>query len=197
MAESIPLRIQRDEVRLLENALEEPWQKDHRQAMRAWEFEFIVGKCLQFPKTAELDWRITCREAVLGESGDPVKRVDYVRERYDELIRVARLARERAKDFARTTGHTIKGLEGLDAVSQKLERLRDKYLFRLSLIDDQVIAEAREEHAPGDFPTPGDALADLLAARHAAQITPSYAELRDWADRSPPAPSWLEEEDPA
>src|SRR5262249_20863184 len=49
MADNLPLRIQHDEVQSLKRALEEPWQTAHRQAMRAWDWEFIVSKCLLFP----------------------------------------------------------------------------------------------------------------------------------------------------
>jgi hypothetical protein len=51
--ERLPLRIQRDEVQLLKNRLEESLLEDHRQAMRPWDWEFIIGKCLQLP--ANLD----------------------------------------------------------------------------------------------------------------------------------------------
>jgi hypothetical protein len=79
--------------------------------------------------------------------------------------------------------------------NDELERMRDKYLFRLSLMDDALIKEAVAEYAAGHYPNLGMALADLLAARHAEQLTPPYPQLRQWAAHSPPPASWHEEED--
>ena len=36
MSQSIPLRMQLDEAQRLKGAIEEPWEKAHREAMRAW-----------------------------------------------------------------------------------------------------------------------------------------------------------------
>lgn len=195
MADSIPLLIQRDEVQMLQNRLNKGWRSDHVQALRAWDWEYIVGKCLRFPQDLEIGWKLLCREAVTNEIKDLRERAESLRIVFDATIDVAQTAYQKAFDFATATGHAIEGLEDLKTLPAVLERMREKYLFRLSLIDDQIIQEASTEGIGEDYATPGEALADLLAARHAARITPSYAELRQWADRCPPAPAWLDEGD--
>jgi hypothetical protein len=195
--DSIPLRIQRDEVQLLKATLEEPWQREHRQAMRAWDWEFIIGKCLQLPAAMERGWQITCREAVAGEIENLGERSKDVQSVFDLAIDVIQEAHHKAQEFAGATSHAIEGLEELDDALRELTALKKKHLFRLSLIDHEIIEEARAEHAAGDYPTADAALADLLAARHAARITPSYTELRRWADQSSPEPAWFEEDAPS
>lgn len=194
--DSIPLRIQHDEVRLLTETLEESWQSEHRQAMRASDWEFIIGKCLQLPPDMERGWQITCRQAVTGEIENLAERIKDVQIVFDMAIDLLGRSRAKAQEFACATEHTIEGLSELDDALRKLTDLKDKQLFRLALLDQKVIEEARAVHAGGDYPSPDAALADLLAARHAARITPSYAELRRWADQSPPEPAWYEEADP-
>ncbi len=79
------------------------------------------------------------------------------------------------------------------AVAETL-RLTERYLIRWALLDADVIRQARQEYEQGDYPSPGVALADLLAARHAEQALPSYGDLKTWADHASPLPSWFEEE---
>ncbi len=195
MSQSIPLQMQLDEARRLKDTLEDRWQHDHNEAMHACNWTFIVAKCLQLAEGPELGWQITCGEAVTSEIGDLKERSQSLQYVFDLTIEVTREAHDKARAFARATGHTIERLDELESVMQELERKRNKYLFRLSLIDDAVIQEAQAEHAAGSYRSAAAALADLLAARQAEQSTPPYAELRRWADRSPPPPSWLDEND--
>lgn len=193
MQDTIPLRIQRDEVQLLKETLEEPWQSEHRQAMRAWDWEFIIGKCLQQPGAMERVWQITCREAASGEIENLKDRLQAVQLLFDLAIEVVREAQTKAQQFTRTTGHAIEGVAELEQALEALTSMREKHLIRLSLLDHDIIDEARAEQAAGHYPTADAALADLLAARHAARITPSYTDLRRWAEQSPPEPAWFEE----
>lgn len=193
MANSISLDMQREEVRLLQNRVEGTWQLDHARAMRAWDWEYIVEKCLRFPHDLEIGWKITCREAAAGEIKDRNERGESCRAIVQAMIDVARRAHQKAAEFASATGHSIAGLDELQSLPGHLEQMREKYQFRLSLLDDDIIQEALNEADVGDYPTPGEALADLLAARQAERMAPSYAELRQWADRCPPAPAWFEE----
>ncbi len=195
MLQSIPLRLQLDEAQRLRGAIEEPWQKDHREVMQAWDWEFIIARCLQVAEGLELGWAITCQEVAAGAIKDLKEREQSLRTVFDAIIDVVRLAHEKATAFAQATGHLLDRLGELTSAITELERKREKYLFRLSLIDAAVLADARAEHADGSYPSPGAALADLLAARHAARITPTYGQLRQWADRSPPPSGWYEEED--
>jgi hypothetical protein len=195
VTQNIPLRMQLEEIQRLKSTLEEPWQQDHNQAMRAWDWDYIVARFLQYPELLDIGWDVTCREAVTGGITDLEGRAKVMRTLFDLALEALRNARARASAFVAATGHVVERLEELDAADKRLQRARDKYLFRLSLIDDAVIKEAMAEHAAGHYPSPGAALADLLAARHAEHLTPSYPELRQWAAHSPPPANWHEEED--
>jgi hypothetical protein len=187
--------MQMEEIQRLKNTLEEPWQQDHRQAMRAWDWDFIVVKALHLADFVELGWEITCREAVTEGIPDLKARTTEMRVAFDQTIEELRKIRDSARAFTDRTGHTINRLEELQTVTEELQRKRDKYLFRLALIDDDLINEAVAEHAAGHYPSPGAALADRLAARHAERITPPYSELRNWAAQSLPPAGWHEESD--
>ena len=194
MTQTIPLRIQMEEIQRLKSALEEPWQQDHRQAMRAWDWDFVVAKALHLADFVELGWEVTCREAVTDGIADLEARTTEMRAAFDQTIEGLLKVRDSARAFTDKTGHTINRLGELETIIEELKRKRDKYLFRLSLLDDDVIKEAIAEHAAGHYPSQAAALADLLAARHAERITPSYSELRQWAAQSPPPASWCEEQ---
>jgi hypothetical protein len=190
------LQMQEDEVRLLRDVLDEPWQEQHQQAMRAREWEIVLGKCLWLLEALPLCWTISCEGIVSGEIADRTKYAEFLRRVVANTIAAVRLAHNKATAFAKATDQTIDRLDEIGSTLQEVERWQEPFLVHLSLIDDTVIAEAKAEYAAGDYPSAGVALADLLAARHAARLTPSYAQLRNWADRSPPPPSWYEEEMP-
>ena len=137
---------------------------------------------------------IACRE-IVTELENLAERIKDMQNVFDLAIDLIGRARP-SQGVPRTTGRPLEGLSELDDALRKLTSLKDKHLFRLAILDREVIAEAWTEHAAGDYPSPDAALADLLAARHAARITPSYAELRRWVDQSPPEPVWFEEAGP-
>src|SRR5262245_11533752 len=113
MMDSIPLLIQRDEVQLLQRRLNGAGQFDRTQALSAWDWEYIVSKCLQFPRELEIGWKITCREAMAGEIKNFQAREESLRTVGDLMIDVAQMAYQKARAFATAAGQPIEGLEQL------------------------------------------------------------------------------------
>ncbi len=193
--ESISLSMQLEDAQRLRGALGEPWQAAHREAARASHWDFLVAKCLQIAENIDLGWEITCRDALAGEIHDWQERATSLRSVFEGTLEAARNTRDRARAFASTTGHTIERLEELSSAIVELDRKAKNYLLRLSLLNAAILEQAVAEHAEGHYATPVAALADLLAARHAECITPAYSDLRQWAEKSPPAAEWYEESD--
>lgn len=194
MTPSIPLRIQRGEVRLLHDVLDEPWHEQHLQVLQAWDWDFIVEKCLSVVTSFDRAWQITCQEVVTTGLDEVGEREQVLRDLFDSTILVLRSLHTKATLFVQQTGHTIERLSELEAAVHLGEQKRADCLFQFTLLDSAIVEQAKAEHEAGDYPNAGIALADLLAAQHAARITPSYAELRRWADTSPPPQSWYEED---
>ena len=178
MTLSIPFHIQWGEIRLLKDVLEEPWQEQHLHAMQAWDWDFIVEKCLSVAASFDRAWELTCQEMVATGLNDVKEREQFIRDLFDSTILVLRSLHAKVTQFVQQTDHTIERLDELEAAVPMLEQKREDCLFQFSLLDSALVEQAKAEHAAGDYPSAGIALADLLAARHAARITPSYAELR-------------------
>jgi hypothetical protein len=173
------------------------WQQEHTKYIGTSTWQSIVRDCQDFPARMEQAWRFICAEAACHELGDLEDLKESLRRQFDLAEKAILEAGQEARKAARSNGHNSEDLSQLRLAFEELRRMRDKYLFRITLITDDLINEAGAEYAAGNYPTPGAALDDFLALRHAAHITPSYADLRRWADRSPPDPAWLEEGDEA
>jgi hypothetical protein len=195
MTESLSLRLQIEDAQRLRKTLQEPWEKEHHEAMRAWDWDFIVARCLLLAESLDVSWKNICREAVDGEIDDPTDKQTALKEAFERTLEVFGMAAEGATAFVRQTGMPVERLGELATVKDQLQRKRDRYLTRLSLLDPEIIQTALAERAAGNYTTAAQALADLLAARHAEQITPGYAELRAWANESVPPDSWRTESD--
>jgi hypothetical protein len=195
---SMPLAHQREEVRLLGDVLANPdnsWQQAEPEELRANYWEYLVEKGLSSVALCDRNWETACEEVAAKGLGQEVELKELLGDLFEQTIQVFSKIHSQALEFVYKTGHGIEHLDELAAALRELERKREKYMFRLSLLDAGLVEQARAEHAAGDYPSSGAALADLLAARHAAHLTPSYAELRRWAESSPPPPSWYEEND--
>lgn len=195
MAPNLTLSLQLDDAQRLHDTLAEPWQMLHREAVRASVWDFLVARSLQLSENIDLAWAATCRELAAGEIEDVQGWRSALETVFDLTIAAAHLAHSRARAFQEKSGHVIERLEELTGLLRVLEQKRQRYLSRLSLLDEAVVAEGRAAYAAGDYPTAAAALADLLAARQARALTPPYAELRKWAQQSPPPSEWYSEAD--
>lgn len=131
--------------------------------MRAWDCDFIVARCLLLAQSLDITWENTCHEVVNEEIKDLTERQASLRAAFDKTIEVLSIAAEGAGAFADKTGLVVEKLDELTRVKEEMERKREKYLLRFSLLDDEIIKAAIAEHAAGNYVNAAQALADLLA----------------------------------
>src|SRR5260370_319347 len=108
--------MQEDEVRLLKDVLDEPWQEQHQQAMRAGEWEVVLAKCLRLLEALPLLWTISCEGIVIGEITDWTRYAEFLRRVVENTIGVVRIAHNKAIAFAQATGQTIDRLDEVGSI---------------------------------------------------------------------------------
>jgi hypothetical protein len=172
------------------------WRSEPKDEDFARKVEAGVLECLPFPAVLELvakdAWQALLnikrperlprlREALRGMFQTSIELLQYLCEQADELG---------------AAGYPVSTAGQLNDAHAEARRLHHRTMKAWDMIDENLIAEAKRLVRRKEWPTAGQALEDLIAAREAAGIAPSYEELLALADRSPPPAEWFTADEP-
>ncbi len=124
MGDLVLFRLQSGRVRVLEETVE-AWQLAHAEAMRARAMEDLVSESLTFPDGLRAVWtRILedVREDRIREFQITGQAILHL---FDRAINLLTVLKQSAQKVASDTGHTVEGLDKLDAAASDLQQLRD------------------------------------------------------------------------